>query len=282
MGKNFLNNSNASASLGLVADWAHALNGHGELADVLGRLAHLVRADAVTIVRMSKQDRRTRCVGHFDTQIGKIWPALPESFATAIVGAFIETAKAGSIWKLTESRSPELNGLTDIPPVLPSHLEEAIVSPLELASGHVDYIEFHFKHRPAEHDLNLLVMMIGTLVIGWGRRTPALVSKKLSQRRKFTVHSTRATDTARILDSENPAKLSRCEYRVCSMLKHGMTVGVIAESLSIKQATVRSHLSSIFSKTGVSGQVELLHALNRMPDPANANGSSVDVRNAQA
>ncbi|AXI43422.1 helix-turn-helix transcriptional regulator [Sulfitobacter sp. SK011] len=265
MSTRLLRNQIDSKSFSIIADWAYALNENGEITDVLGRIAMLVHAEAVMIVRISNVEQRSRIVGHFGMQTGKIWPPTPRTFAGLVIGAFINTAKVGSIWKLTESNPFEFAGTSADAVDIPAGIAEVIASPLESVRGHIDLIEFHFKHRPAEHNLNLLIMLLGTLAVAWGRRTPALVAKKLSQSQRASI--SRVTDDSRctILDCDNPARLSRSEFRVCSLLKEGMTVSVISESLSVRPATVRSHLSSVFSKTGMSGQVELLHELNRTP-----------------
>ena len=83
----------------------------------------------------------------------------------------------------------------------------------------------------------------------------------------------RVEETEPLLGIENPAGLSRSEFRVCSLLKEGMTVNIIADNLSVGRATIRSHLSSIYSKTGASSQVELLHMLNKSAEPADRVGA---------
>ncbi|MGR3342619.1 MAG: helix-turn-helix transcriptional regulator, partial [Paracoccaceae bacterium] len=62
---------------------------------------------------------------------------------------------------------------------------------------------------------------------------------------------------------ENPAGLSRSEYRICCLIQEGMAAKNIANQLNIQESTVRSHLHSIYSKTEISGQMELLHSLSR-------------------
>ena len=268
----FLRKQCVSNSFGIISDWAYALSQKGDLSDVLGDLSRLVHAEAAVIVRISKLEERTRFVDRFGIQTGKVWPSQPQTFASLVIGEFIGTAKAGSIWKLTDSPSFELAGASADAVEIPDDIVEMIVSPLESASGHIDLIEFHFRHRPTEHDLNLLIMLLGTLAITWARRTPALVAKKLSQSQRSRLNRVGDTGQRLILGCENPARLSRSEFRICSLLKEGMTVCVIAETLSVSPSTVRAHLSSIFSKTGTSGQVELLHELNRTLEPASVDG----------
>ncbi|UWR27531.1 LuxR C-terminal-related transcriptional regulator [Sulfitobacter sp. S223] len=255
----------ATDCLGLVSDWTYALNGNGELSDVLDRLMRLLKAEVVAIVRMSKADFSTHSVARSDMQKGKIWPTQFRSYADEIVGEFISTAKVGSIWKLSEAKASDFEQLADKGIGVAGNIFEGIISPLETTRTYIDFIELHFDHQPAEHDLNLLVMLIGTLTREWSRRAPASVSKAINQKRKLSRVLERKENHFSVLDPENPAQLSRSEYRICSLLSEGMTVHVIAKVLSISPATVRSHLSSTFSKTGATNQVELLYQLNNKP-----------------
>lgn len=257
----------ASDSLGLVVDWTHALNENGDLADVLGRLICLVKADAAMIVRSSKEDGKTSYLARCCAETGKVWPVQPRSQARAILGDSMSTAKSGSIWKMSDSASSGLNAACFNGDDYADSVVEVIVSPMETTCGHTDHLEFHFRHRPAEHDLNLVIMLIGTLAVSWKRRVPGIISKKLGQKLKPHLYAGEERIHVPILDTENPAQLSRCEFRVCSLLNEGMTVNSISQALSISQATVRSHLSSIFSKTNVSNQIELLHRLNSKAEP---------------
>ena len=141
-----------------------------------------------------------------------------------------------------------------------------VVVSLETASAHTDNLEFHFRRMPAQHNLNLISTLTETLSCCWRRRMPGVVAKRLVRTRLREVSALSNAGASAILDISNPAQLSRCEFRVCALLNEGMTVNLIAESLSVCQATVRSHLSSIFAKTGTCSQIELLHQLNRLAE----------------
>ena len=263
MSLDFLKSRGASDSFGLVADWTHAMNDNADLAEVLNRLMLLVKAESSIITRTFRLNKLTQYIVRCNSQEGTIWPTQARSNVELIFGEFIFSAKVGSIWKLSDASPSQLSKEAKEFHAKPSHLVESVACPLEITRTFVDHIELQFKHQPAEHDLNLLIMLMGTLGAGWARREPGLVSKKLNQRRHLSVACANEANQVSILSTENPARLSRCEFRVCSLLNEGMTVNVIANALSVGRATVRSHLSSIFSKTGAANQVELLHLLNR-------------------
>jgi len=252
-----------SLSLGVVADWMHALNGNGDLSAALEKLMHLTKADSAVLVRTSQADKKSRYIARCDSDAGKVWHSPPRSRSQLVMGENLFSAKSGSVWKLSD-------GLTAGQGVLvgggnsydrSDGLCEVIVLALATETSHSDNLELHFRTNPAQHDLNLVFMLTETLASNWSRRAPGLITKRLNRKRLHAV-SDGSNDETSILDTENPAQLSRCEFRVCTLLKEGMTVNLIAESLFVSQATVRSHLSSVFSKTGTSNQVELLFKLN--------------------
>jgi DNA-binding CsgD family transcriptional regulator len=61
----------------------------------------------------------------------------------------------------------------------------------------------------------------------------------------------------------NLADLTPREWEVVSLLLAGERVPSIARSLFLSQSTVRNHLSSVFRKTGIHSQQELLRRLRR-------------------
>jgi DNA-binding CsgD family transcriptional regulator len=56
--------------------------------------------------------------------------------------------------------------------------------------------------------------------------------------------------------------LSPAESQVLDVAIQGLSVRDIAQRLSLTEATIRSHLSAIYAKLGVSGRVELLARMN--------------------
>lgn len=61
-------------------------------------------------------------------------------------------------------------------------------------------------------------------------------------------------------------QLSPREREILEAASAGLSAGEIAERFSLSQATVRSHLSSIYGKLGVRGRVELLARLHGAVD----------------
>jgi DNA-binding CsgD family transcriptional regulator len=78
-----------------------------------------------------------------------------------------------------------------------------------------------------------------------------------------------SSDTARIRladrRAENiPTDVTRREWEIVCLLLAGERVPMIARSLFLSQSTVRNHLCSVFRKTGVHSQEEMLQQLRQV------------------
>jgi len=60
-------------------------------------------------------------------------------------------------------------------------------------------------------------------------------------------------------------ELTSRELAVLTRLLDGQRASGIAADLFVSQSTVRNHLSSIYTKLGVHGQVDLIRLLRREP-----------------
>ncbi|CUJ98697.1 response regulator [Ruegeria denitrificans] len=268
MSVSFSNGAFAQQSLNFVMEWVHALNGDNTVSNILQLLVEITNADAALITRINKPEHKVNYIARCSINEGKVWPVQPRTQIDLVLGDNISTAKAGTVWKLTEAlptdRTRAINGRDQVP----TGLVEVLVIPLETKGGNVDHLELHYSHSPRRNEMGLLTALAPTLASGWSRRVPGSVTTRSEQIRGYLPKIVKDTKFVPILDPQNPTQLSRSEFRVCAMMKEGMTVKKISQILSVCPATVRSHLSSIFSKTGASNQVELLHLLNRNADTA--------------
>ncbi|WP_167853576.1 response regulator transcription factor [Roseovarius aestuariivivens] len=245
-----------------MAQWANALNGNGDLSECLEQLLRLVRADAAMVARISLSGSQTRYIARCNRRKGEVWPVQPRAFSKELLGNWLPSAKSGSVWRLSDLARTNTDRESGCDLQI-DRFAEIIAIPLGKAHEIVDVLELQYLNKPAEHDLDIVLILTGTLSSCWQSRASGLIAKTLAQRQHVKCVDAPYNSDVPLLDVENPAQLSRSEFRICTLLKEGMTVGVIAQTLSIAPATVRTHLSSVFSKTGASNQVELLHKLNR-------------------
>ncbi|WP_169794885.1 helix-turn-helix domain-containing protein [Ruegeria profundi] len=254
-------------------EWILALSGNAPIPIVLNQIMQLANADAALIVRTSKKELKVKHLARRCIHEGKIWPSQPQTKIEMIIGDSILSAKAGSIWRLSEMLPSVSESVSQSREIALKEFNEIVVIPLESSKSQLDHLELQYRHAPSREDLDFLSLLASTLAFGWSKRTPGVVSSQSDQTRSHQRRKIREIGIVPILDARNPAALSRSEFRICAMMKEGMTVRTISESLSVCPTTVRSHLSSIFSKTGASSQIELLHLLNR---PANSGKQSLD------
>ncbi len=66
-----------------------------------------------------------------------------------------------------------------------------------------------------------------------------------------------------ILGFQNPARLSRAEFRVCMLIAEGAGNAEICAALSLSESTVRAHVRTICIKTGSTDRDALLAQLGR-------------------
>ncbi len=80
----------------------------------------------------------------------------------------------------------------------------------------------------------------------------------------------------------NFSQLSPREHEVLDSAAKGLSVRDMARQLSLSEATIRSHLSAIYSKLGVSGRLELLASLKGTAAPKHIPPASSEVPPAGA
>ena len=192
---------------------------------------------------------------------------LERGFCDDVLGYRFGHARNGTIWYLSDMQddtawtpSIALDVLLDA-----GHCAEIAVIPLSGGPQTVDYIEFHFADPLTRGDRLDLEAIVPTIQRSWAGRKPGLVSGATGDARLFVARRQpepdRAPTEASILGMSNPANLSRAEFRVCLLLARGLSVKAVTEELQLSENTVRSHLRSIYSKTGASSLPELIYRI---------------------
>lgn len=262
-------------SLRVVSKWVEALHGKSGLDAALEYLVGLTGADSGLIARAAKEGSGSNIVAAFDLGAGKMFSAgTSRPLAPELFGAPFYAARSGSVWTLKEHRVAA-NGATAEQHFQNSGLRDVVAISLETTRDTTDFLELHFRSALAEHNLLLLVTLAQEMSLSWRGRLPGVTQRAIQMARARHAPRPETQDDEEILDPDNPYSLSRCEFRICMMIREGMLARAIADALTIREATVRSHLSAIYAKTGVAGHVELLHRLNprdREPSSPRQNG----------
>lgn len=255
--------------LDAMADWVSALYGHGSLQQALLRFVKLFGAEACLAIRHSGPNGRHRPFVLAEIENSRIDADEPRrSLVRHTLGDTLHALRAGTVWTMSEA-GDDLG--FDAAETLRDHaralnINDIAVVMLASYDGRADYLEFLFCHNFRRTDRLALDAMAAVLARAWAARQPGTVERLISRRRAHE-RDTLLGGSSDIMSSDNPAGLSRSEYRICAMISEGMPARSIAEELSISEATVRSHLRSIYSKTGAAGHVGLLHRLTTKRAP---------------
>jgi DNA-binding CsgD family transcriptional regulator len=242
-----------------IACWCECLQGQTPLRSGLRRIAEGIGAEAIALSRSSRMQGGASRTVVFDRQGDSAGvERLERSYAGCVLGPYLGKPKPGTIWFHSMCE-------TDGDPALSNfhrrrHLSELAVIPLAVEDKTVDFLEIHFAERLAPAHHAMLNMMLSTLTRTWARRSKGLFSEVILQ------PSADADLVAQpILSANNPARLSRAEYRVCHLLSRGLSTKAVQAELTISGSTLRTHLRNIYAKTRTKNQSELLFQLLAAP-----------------
>ncbi|MCU4654264.1 helix-turn-helix transcriptional regulator [Roseibacterium sp. SDUM158016] len=236
------------------------MQGRAPVKDALAQLATALDAEVIALGRISREGAGNRSVVVHDA--GNKAPALERSFADVVLGPYFRQPRPGSVW---------FKSLTDIesdPRLETFHqrrrLNELAVIPLSVAEKSSIFLEIHFSSHRGSGQHALINMVAATLADTWSRRRPGLMTELLLARR-----STSPSGETDLMSLENPARLSRAEFRVCLLLSRGLSNKRVCAELGISESTLRTHLRSIYAKCDCSNHSELLfRLLSPAPTPS--------------
>lgn len=262
--------------LGPVLDFLESSMGRLPIEGGLKAVSDFMGAEAVAVSRSARNAQAPRLVAVFEAAAAACTAPLERSFVSELLGPYLDRLKTGASWSV--SRHMASSG-GDLNPTVAGWLrrrglKDIVVVVLESGAGHSDYLEIHLR-QVAGSALEAKLDVLGPLLARfWANRKPGLVADCLGRRKIQRVSGGNAmmTGTA-LLSDQNPAGLTRSEFRVCTLVRRGLSVRSISEELSLSVSTIRTHLRGIYAKTGVSGFNELAHRLI-VPDEKAADAQS--------
>lgn len=243
--------------IGAIAQWCECLQGNAPLRQAIEMLARSAGVEAIALTRAARAND-----GELNSLFFDYAPAahrahpLERSFAKGVLGPYFRQPRPGSVWFKT------LTGIEPDPRLesfhRARHLTELAVIPLSLEEKSTMFLEMHFSVHRGEGQHATINMCAPTLADTWSRRKPGLMTELILKRNR--PNPTPIVD-APILSADNPAGLSRAEFRVCLMLSKGLSTKAVRAQQGISESTLRTHLRSIYAKTETSSQAELLYLL---------------------
>lgn len=260
----YICNEPNNTSMTFMARWAEALHGSGNIADGLHRLLKLVNSDEAALIRLSMKSGTSKRISCAEADEKPVAGTLhTKSYANELLSCEAPAMRPGAVWSMHEALTA---GDLRLASSLEGHfrtigIREILVVVLQHRPDEIDLLELHFRHAVAEHDRMLFVALAPEIARCWQRRMPGTAQHSLF-RPKIVGETEEAVPMFKdVLSPDNPANLSRCEFRICMLIRNGMSAKAIAEALTNSEATVRAHMSAIYAKTAASGQVELVHLL---------------------
>ena len=235
-----------------VASWCEALRDGADLRAGLGAVATAFGARYAALSRISTEKRSVRAV---------IWDAEGgagggRSFADGVLGPYALKARLGAVWSAAHFRGTPGSEALDLFHAARG-LREMLVVPIATGPRSADLLELHFPEL-RDSPFPAVSMLADVIAGSWARRAPGRFLEEVLRggRAERPWHGEED-----LLGAANPAGLSRAEYRICLMLARGLTGSALARELCIQPSTLKSHLRSVFAKTGSSGQAELVFRL---------------------
>ncbi|TNC59036.1 helix-turn-helix transcriptional regulator [Rubellimicrobium roseum] len=244
-----------------LASWCECLQGKQPLRAGLRQLSKALGARSVCLSRHSRELVRVAQVLTFEEpEITASFANVDRSFAHCVLGVHIDHPRVGSVWlssTVEEWTDPALLEFQD-----KRNIAETVVIPLASEGKRVDYLELHFAQPLTDTVVALLGSFGDALSRTWATRNPGLFAEAiLVDGGKHQVSSAQGD----LLSPANPFGLTRCEFRICALLKQGIGAETICDQLMISPATLRSHYRRIYKKTHTRSPTELAFAILAPP-----------------
>lgn len=256
----FVERNNHAAQLGMIETvvlWCDALNGRAPLRRALSQVAISVNADVALVSKTSTDANGITRLVAADTRHNQSASPVDRSFAHALLKEYVSKAKIGSVWSSRGMDDGPGDDLREFQSR--NRLSELVVIPLSADHKELYFLELHFGKPKDGSQQAALNMLTGSLAQTWQSRSAGVFSASLPNIHKQKPANAKSDKP--IMSFENPARLSRAEYRVCVQLNRGLSLVEVQKELQIGEATLRTHLRNIYAKTNTSGLPQLLYAL---------------------
>ncbi len=251
------------AIMHFIIRWTECLHGDGSLRETLIDFSDLARAEVVRLHRLSTVTGAQHAIATVDRCASQGARPLTQGHGMALAGQTLSRAKPGTLWSMQELDRDAASRLE--PRVLAwmecRSLRDAMLIPLSWAGEQIDVLEFYVS-APLERPRRLgMETLAAATAEAWGRRPEGRIARILRAAPAINGHLSSGRPTAHALSQSNPLGLTAAELRICSMIQRGIDLAEVSKTLHIADSTLRSHLRSIFAKSGVAGQVGLVRML---------------------
>ena len=259
--------SRTQLAIDLACQWTRSIGNRDMLANVLVEMANTVHADMALVIRKDLPSGRRHLISCHNSSTGKLLPVATESRSDTLLNDTLFHLRPGVVHRITDLLQIEASSLHQ-----QCGYSEITVCVLSKQSDTIDFVEFQFDRVIAPHNFQLLQIQAPAISKTWVERENGSVRNMLAKKSLASVSDTTETTIVKdILGVHNPAKLTRSEFRICTLIQQGALPADLRETLGISLTTYRSHMRSIYLKTGAAGQLELVHTLHQNPISNNSN-----------
>lgn len=257
-----------AASLSFMTRWAECLHGGGSLRETLSEFSDLSQATVVHLYRVNAGTGAQRAIATLDRQAAGGARPFVRAHGPALAGQTLSRAKPGTLWTMQELDRNAASRLdTRVLGWMDARgFRDAALIPLSPADDETDMLEFHMTAQLDPVRRRSIETLAVAMADAWGRRPKGRIARILRAAPAIQDRLSQLSQSVDPLSDSNPFGLTAAELRICGMVRQGMPVSEANRSLGIAESTLRTHLRSIFAKTGVAGQVGLVRMLLQ-PDP---------------
>ena len=251
------------ACLRFMMRWTECLHGNGSLRETLMQFCDLALAEVVHLHRVNTVTGGQRSIATVDRRASQGARPLVRAHGMALVGQTLSRAKPGTLWSMQEL---DRDAVSRLEPRVVAWMEErglreAMLIPLSSAGDATDVLEFYLSAPLDLPRRRALETLSAAAAEAWGRRPEGRIARILRAAPAINENLASGRPTIHPLSESNPLGLTAAEVRICGMMQRGTDLTEASKSLGIADSTLRSHLRSIFAKTGVAGQVGLVRML---------------------
>jgi DNA-binding CsgD family transcriptional regulator len=247
-----------------ILAWCDALGGTAPLQSMLTGLVSGLGAECGTIVRSRAGDPGPVRLALCDLSRAAPSCHLRRSFGDSHFGPLLSRARPATIWQAT-AHDGEASGDAALADWQSARgMKEFLVLVLSSQPQARDHIELHFRHTLTSDLKQTITALLPDMARTWTQRRSAPGSTQ----RKADPDRFRSRPEPRILDADNPRRLSRAEFRVCLSLSNGQVIPAVSQDLGLSEPTIRTHLRNIYAKIGCNSLPDLIERLmDHQPEP---------------
>lgn len=260
-----------SSAMHAIVSWCEALHGTVSLPSALAELVSGLGAEAGVIVRTQMNDQRPVRIAICDLARGTQHRSLQRTFADAYFGPLIHRARSATVWQARAHADDSTGDPSLAVWQAARKMKDFVVLILSSGPQTRDHIELHFRDFLSTDSESTIAAMLPDMVRVWATRKVGLITRTIINHRPGESLGFRGGTKVKFLDSDNPLRLSRAEFRVCLLLSRGLMVQAVASELSLSEATIRTHLRNVYAKTDCGSLAELVFRLidgRAIPDRA--------------